>query len=372
MKSGSLARPLCRFLFLALLAAVGSPARLFAHDPGLSSAHVSRTNAGLEVGLTFAWSDLAPLVHRPAGGERPAAEALAALGPEFARAADGFVQVASEGVSQTPATVVFGAGNASPNEVTVSLRWPRVSAGKLALEFPVLRKMPFGHRMILMAGDSSEAAALLEARHATWELAAASSSTAISPTVDAPPPARASGFSFVLLGVEHILTGFDHLCFLFALLLVAVRMREVLAVVTAFTIAHSLTLAAAATGLVSLSPRVVEPLIAASIVYIGVENLFLRRPPRHRIAVVFGFGLVHGLGFASALAERLPGVTGFAVVPPLLGFNVGVELGQLAVASCLVPLIHFARTRPRWAPRLQPVFSLAIAVAGAVWFCQRV
>jgi hypothetical protein len=143
-------------------------------------------------------------------------------------------------------------------------------------------------------------------------------------------------------------------------------------VVTTFTLAHSLTLAAAATGLVSLSPKIVEPLIAVSIVYIGVENLFLRRPPRHRLALVFGFGLVHGLGFASALAERLPGVTGVAVILPLLGFNVGVELGQLAVAACLVPLLWFARTRAALEPRLQPAFSLVIATAGVIWFWQRI
>ncbi|MEO6569067.1 MAG: HupE/UreJ family protein, partial [Opitutaceae bacterium] len=143
-------------------------------------------------------------------------------------------------------------------------------------------------------------------------------------------------------------------------------------VVTAFTVAHSLTLAAAATGLVSLSPKIVEPLIAASIVYIGVENLFMRRPPRHRVAVVFGFGLVHGLGFATALAERLPDVTGLAIVPPLVGFNFGVELGQLAVAALLIPLLSFVRARSALAIRFQPVCSLAIAFAGIIWFCQRV
>jgi len=162
------------------------------------------------------------------------------------------------------------------------------------------------------------------------------------------------------------------LCFLLALLLVAAGLRDVFRVVTTFTVAHSMTLAAAATGIVSLSPRIVEPLIAVSIVYVGMENLFLRRAPRHRLALVFGFGLVHGLGFASALAERLPGVKGFAMVLPLLGFNGGVELGQLAVAACMIPLIRLGRSRPVFAPRLQPAFSLAIAAAGVIWFCQRV
>jgi hydrogenase/urease accessory protein HupE len=230
--------------------------------------------------------------------------------------------------------------------------------------------MPFGHRMMLTVDHAAEPAGLLNARHRTWDLPsqpdAAASGSAISLLVQ---PAWSS---FVVLGVEHILTGFDHLCFLLALLLVASRFRDVLTVITTFTVAHSLTLAAAAFGAFNLSSAIVEPLIAASIVYIGLENLFLRRQPRHRLALVFGFGLVHGLGFASALAERLPGVTGFTVVPPLLGFNAGVELGQLAVAAFLVPMIRLARARPAFSVRMQPACSLLIAMAGFVWLLQRV
>jgi hydrogenase/urease accessory protein HupE len=242
------------------------------------------------------------------------------------------------------------------------------------MEFPVLAGMPFGHRMMLALDNAPEPVGLLDARHQTWEVPSridtGSSSSPSATTLTM--PVRVSWFSFVLLGIEHILTGFDHLCFLLALLLVAPRLRDVLTVVTTFTIAHSLTLAAAAFGAVSLSSSIVEPLIAASIVYIGLENLFLHRQPRYRLAVVFGFGLIHGLGFASGLAERLPGVTGLAVVPPLLGFNAGVELGQLAVAACLVPLIQWAKTRPSFSIRMQPVCSFAIATAGFVWLLQRV
>lgn len=363
-------------LSVGLILAVFFPASVFAHDPGLSSAQLARSETGLEIRLTFAWSDLAPVVSETAANELPSSEQLAALGPELTRINRGFAEIVSdEGERISPvSSPVFSTSKASANEVIVLLGWPRVSSGALRLEFPVLAKMPFGHRMLVTLGNSTEPIALLDPRHAVWELSPDSSRDPGLPTTASAPshPSRPGAFSFIPLGVEHILTGFDHLCFLFALLLVAPRIREVLAVVTAFTIAHSLTLAAAAMGVVSLSPRVVEPLIAASIVYIGIENLFLRRPPRHRVAVVFGFGLIHGLGFASALTERLPGATGFAIVPPLLGFNFGVELGQLAVAACLVPLIGFLRNRPTLAPRLRPAFSLAISVAGIVWFCQRV
>lgn len=345
---------------------------IFAHDPGLSSVHVTRTAVSVGVELRLAWSDLAPLMSREAGSERPSATALTALSPEFAKSGERMVRISVNDRLQPDGDLSLALGPIGTGEVAVSLVWRHVSIDPIRVEFPILAKMPFGHRMILTVGDSADAAALLDAHHPSWELPVVTSRAVGAASISSEVAHPIDLLAFVRLGVEHILMGFDHLCFLFALLLVAPRGRQMLAVVTTFTVAHSLTLAAAATGLVSLSPRLVEPLIAASIIYVAVENLFLRRAPRHRLALVFGFGLVHGLGFASALAERLPGVTGVAMIPPLLGFNVGVEAGQLAVAACLIPLMRLARTRPAIAPKLQPAFSLAIAAAGIVWFCQRV
>jgi len=353
-----------------LLVALGflSAASAYAHDPGLSSSHVSRTKDGIVVTMAFMWSDLVPLFAESQGGDRPSDSELNALGPELARATAGVVRLSVNGVMlPSPIPIVKG-GDSSPDEVTVSLEWTHVASGALSLDFPMLGKLPFGHRTILSVGDSIDPVALLDSHNSTHDLPA-TEATATSTTSERPHPGWAS---FIVLGIEHILTGFDHLCFLLALLLVAVRVRDVFAVVTTFTVAHSLTLAAAATGLVSLSPKIVEPLIAASIVYIGIENVLLRRAPKYRLFVVFGFGLVHGLGFASALGERLPGVTGLAIIPPLLSFNAGVEIGQLAVAACLVPLIKWARSSPMFVPRWQPAFSVAIAAAGFVWLCQRI
>jgi len=342
----------CRALVgVSLLLSLVVP--MFAHDPGLSSAQIKRAAANLEIVLTFAPTDVASLAFETRE-QAPAA-------------AGDFVRCYSNDRDHPFVPAVSPACVHRANEVAVVFTWRQVGRGAIRVEFPILTRLPFGHRMILRVGESAEAVALLDARHATWELPSASMQSAPSDSRE-----RTSGWSFVLLGIEHILAGFDHLCFLLALLLAAPRVRDVLGVVTTFTLAHSLTLAAAATGLVSLSPKIVEPLIAISIVYIGIENFFSRQPPRYRLALVFGFGLVHGLGFASALAERLPGVSGPAVILPLLGFNAGVELGQLAVAACLVPLIWFARTRVTLAPRLQPALSLAIATAGVVWFGQRI
>lgn len=340
-----------RSLFgLSLLLSLVAP--LFAHDPGLSSVQIRRAAADLEVVLTFAPSDFSSL--RSNAGIQGRAET-----GELIRCYSNDRRVQN-------VTAVFPPPTGRANEEVVVLSWRPIDRGAIRLEFPILAKLPFGHRMILRVGDSPNVVALLDAHHATWD------SPLLPDEAKSPTNERGRSWSFVLLGVEHILTGFDHLCFLFALLLAAPRVRDVLAVVTTFTLAHSLTLAAAAMGVLSLPPKIVEPLIAVSIVYIGIENLILRRPPRYRLALVFGFGLVHGLGFASALAERLPGVTGVAVILPLLGFNVGVELGQLAVAAGLVPMIWFARTQATLAPRLQPAFSLLIAMAGIVWFWQRI
>ena len=356
-----------RIAFILVLAGL-SATSLWAHDPGLSTAHVVREKAGLTVTLTFAWSDLAPILQTATGGERPGNTELSQLGSTLSAGTSGVVRLSS--VSSDP-TVAVSAGATADNEVIVSKTWAQAAPGPLTLEFPILERLPFGHRMIVLMGDSNDALALLDKQQATWEVPSA---PALGSTDSAPRAGSAADRwpAFLRLGIEHILGGFDHLCFLLALLLVAIRTRDILAVVTTFTVAHSITLGAAATGVVSLSPRIVEPLIAVSIIYIAVENFFLKKPPRHRLALVFGFGLIHGLGFATALGERLPGVTGFAIVPPLLAFNAGVEMGQLAVAACLVPLLKLARTRPAIGSRLQPGFSVMIAVAGIVWFCQRV
>lgn len=349
----------------------------FAHDPGLSSANISRTEQGLQVTLTFAWADLSIVGPETRDGADASDSPLPpdVFAPEWTNAAAGFVKTFAEAELPPAESLTFSRSATEAADVVITFEWARVPPGPLRVEFPVIPNLPYGHRMLLSIGDETEPTAMLRARLAEWHLPpVAVSNVQLPAATETTPtaPERVKWTSFFLLGIEHILMGFDHLCFLLALLLVAVRMRDVVALVTTFTVAHSLTLAAAATGYVSLSPSVVEPLIAASIVYIGVENVVLRRQPRHRLALVFGFGLIHGLGFASALGERLPDVTGLAVVPPLLAFNAGVEIGQLAVAACLVPLIRLARTQPRIAPRLQPAVSLVIATAGIIWFFQRV
>lgn len=169
---------------------------------------------------------------------------------------------------------------------------------------------------------------------------------------------------YLHLGVEHIFTGYDHIAFLFGLLVIAGQaglrrgFRSVLVVVTAFTLAHSVTLIASALGYIALSTRVVEPAIAISIAWVGIENL-RHRAPRHRWLLTFGFGLVHGFGFASVLKEI--GLPEKGLLLSLVSFNVGVEAGQLAVVAAVLPLLALCGK----AVRVRP-WEIAAAAGGVI------
>ncbi len=202
-------------------------------------------------------------------------------------------------------------------------------------------------------GGIHEVAFLPDAREAVIQLGAA---------------APAGHLGFFRLGVEHILAGYDHLLFLAALLLGGGGWLALLKIVTAFTLAHSLTLALAGFGLVNVSARLIEPLIAASIVWVAIENVARRRGASPRWPVSFAFGLIHGLGFAEALQPlALPP---WALARALLGFNLGVETGQALVIALTAPLALWGRGVP-WHGRATRGASVAVAVIGTVWLVER-
>jgi len=187
---------------------------------------------------------------------------------------------------------------------------------------------------------------------------------------DAAPPQRTAGtfVSYLGLGVEHIIGGIDHLLFLVALLALCTGVWQTVKIVTAFTVAHSITLSLAALGLVDVPSSIVEPLIAASIVWVAVENLVAPSGAGRRWLIAGVFGLIHGLGFASALGElELPRE---ALLRALVGFNLGVELGQLAFVAVVMPPLVWA-SRPGRLPHLPRVLSVIVAVVGAVWLVER-
>jgi hypothetical protein len=184
-------------------------------------------------------------------------------------------------------------------------------------------------------------------------------------------PSRWETFrQYLVLGFTHILPkGLDHILFVLGLFLLAPRWKPLLWQVSAFTLAHTLTLAASIYGVVRLSPSIVEPAIALSIVWIAVENLTTSELKPWRVALVFAFGLLHGLGFAGVLAEL--GLPRERFLSALLSFNVGVELGQLAVLAIAFVLVGLFRDRAGYRRAVVAPASIAIAAVGLWWFVER-
>ncbi|WP_286228578.1 HupE/UreJ family protein [Neobacillus mesonae] len=174
---------------------------------------------------------------------------------------------------------------------------------------------------------------------------------------------------FVVLGLEHIFTGYDHILFVISLLFGARTIRHILSLVTAFTIAHSITLALATFDIVQLPSRFVESAIALSIIYVALINIF-NKDSKHQPWLAFGFGLIHGFGFAGILSEMRLDTNHMAM--SLLSFNIGIEMGQLLIVSLAFPIIMWIRKlkyKPiKW---VIPSTSAAIFAFGLVWFIQR-
>jgi hydrogenase/urease accessory protein HupE len=237
--------------------------------------------------------------------------------------------------------------------------------GDLVYRSTVLTASDKSARQVVLIGAGENAPqALLDAAHQTL-------------TISAPAPSVWSTMQrYLVTGIEHIFLGYDHIAFLIAIVLWARRLLPVIKVVTAFTIAHSITLSLAALQIVVIPSTIVEPLIAASIVFVAVENFFSRNVDG-RWRVTFAFGLIHGFGFAGALQEM--GLPANAVVPALAAFNIGVEIGQVAIVSIVVPalilldqLFATDRTKPVRAAALVYTLSAVITVLGSYWLVTRV
>lgn len=237
---------------------------------------------------------------------------------------------------------------------------------------------------LFMSGDASQRV-LLSAGRGEEQLTGVLSAAA--PTWQEPAEASAwrSFARFIGEGVWHVLIGYDHIAFVLLLLLPSVMRpvdgkwqgasalsqvaRDMVTIITAFTIAHSITLALAVTGTVQLPSQPVEIAIAASIAVAGVVNL-LPRLSKLRLPLAFGFGLVHGFGFANALSEI--DAQGSALLPLLAGFNIGVELAQLGIVALVLPVIYAMRATRWYAGAVLPLGSCALGMAGLVWLLQRV
>jgi len=181
---------------------------------------------------------------------------------------------------------------------------------------------------------------------------------------------------WVQMGYRHVIPeGRDHMLFILGIFLLAPNWKSLLGQSLLFTFAHSITLALAVFKLVSIPDTLfgirspVEVFIAISIACIGIENLFVRKVGKQRLILIFTFGLLHGLGFASSIGQKMDGLSGSQLVGPLLGFNVGVELAQVSVLIAAFLVLWFLR---KWTIQVQTFGSVLVAVAGISWAIQRV
>lgn len=354
---------LFRVLFFISVFMVVVVLSTFAHDPGLSSVEITLGAEQSTAKLTFAREEIAGIVPIDTNQDSQITQA------EFDAARTRLEQLARQAIvinvngrdlQPTRVSAFLGDSNA----LHLDLFYSALTEGQIKISAPLIGKLARGHRQFLTLHDRSGrklSEKLLDANNNQFE----SRLDSLFSPADWP----ATFGQFFWLGVEHILLGFDHLAFLFALLIVGSTLKEAAKIITSFTVAHSITLAMATFNVVSLPSGIVEPLIALSIIYVGVENLF-RREVKKRWLLTFAFGLVHGFGFATVLREMGIGSSGSAAIP-LLSFNLGVEVGQIAIAALILPLIWKLKAQQIFALRFAPICSLLIAVAGGYWLIER-
>lgn len=273
------------------------------------------------------------------------------------------------GANDTGCRPGVGRVAADGDGVVVQLPWSCTGvADPLRYRSTVLTDVSPDARQVVLIGDGPNAAQdLLDASRIETVL-----------TEAAPPSLRQVIASYVEAGIEHIFLGYDHIAFLAAVVLWARRLWPVVKVVTAFTLAHSITLSLAALDVVRIPSAITEPAIAASIVYVAAEN-FVSRDIENRWRITFGFGLIHGFGFASALQEF--GLPRSALVPALASFNLGVEIGQIAIVSIVLPLLIGMDRLLAWRPgspiaprsRAAAVYGISAVIIclGSYWFLVR-
>ena len=366
-------------LFLALLLAAMVPTAMLAHElrPAIGTATIQKDGSFevvLSLNLEAVIAGIEP-DHSDTGdsAQAPLYDELRALPPEILR--EMFSAVAprlERGVSLGPAkqevaplkatgvTIprVGDLAEARISEVTLTGRFPPGTDDVLWSFNP-----DFGDSVIRL-GMAGEA----ELFHSQYVSGGVSAPIPLDSSIER---SVASVFAeYLRLGFIHIIPkGLDHILFLIGLFLLSTRRSVLLWQITAFTLAHTITLALGTLGIVRLSPAIVEPLIALSIVYVAVENLMTTRLTPWRPLIVFGFGLLHGLGFAGVLGEI--GLSTASFVTGLVAFNIGVELGQLAVIAASFLLLGWAMRLSDYRRFIVRPGSLAIALVAGFWSVER-
>jgi hypothetical protein len=350
-----------RWLAIALLLVI--PRVAFAHQTSTKYVDIAIDGARAEITVRAAPGDLTEAMHLPADATPSAAEAAAA--PGVAAYVAAWLALRSYGEP-----CAASAPTASVDDKLVQVSWSATCArapdeADFARFFALDRK----HVALVRVTGDGELSTYVAAADPTLALRE--------------PPTL---LAWIRGGIHHIVDwdGRDHVSFVLALLLVVMLKRDrswevrgfvptlksTATVITAFTIAHSMSLIAAALGWITLPSRLVETLIAASIAYTAAEDI-LRPDVRWRFALTFGFGLVHGLGFASTLAVQLPPRD---VVVPLLCFNLGVELGQLTIVLIALPVLYVIAREvgaERYRRTVMPAIAALLFLAGVIWVVER-
>lgn len=337
-----------------------------AHPPGLSSVELQIGAEQLIAKITFALQDIeaftpmdSDLDAEVSDAEREAAKPAVArlLAEQFIVTAD------SQPLSpEFPSIISYD----DQNNAHVELHFASQAAKQLHLQSKLLSLLPEGHQQFVTVKNAA-GQSLMEKM-----LGRANDQLQINLVETNPQVADSSTFiGFLKLGVEHIVTGYDHLLFLFALLAVTHSFWPAIKIITFFTIAHSITLALASLNLIELPSSFVEPFIAATIVYVAVENIIRGDHPKGRQWLTFSFGLIHGFGFASVLKELDIASGDSGILVPLLSFNLGIESGQIAVAAAILPIIWQLNNRVKVANVFLRGCSVIVALIGAYWFLER-
>ncbi len=359
------------FLWLATVPLV------LAHDPGLSSIRLTTAPTGLEAVLTIHFYDLEavdPDLDVNHDGRLDSSE--------FAQARNRLDQLARQSVTVAVDAEAPLALAQNPqvnlienNNLQMHLRFVPVATGRrLMVTSPLVPRLPHGHREFIELSNADgkpmgEGFLSASANQLSLDLPVRLNGA----TAAMAPPSGIRFGQFFFLGATHLLGGYDHLLFLAGLLIVCRSLLKAFQMLTLFTIAHSVTLTLVTLDLIKAPGTVIEPAIAASIAYIGIENIF--RPKADlswRGVLTFSFGLVHGLGFAGALKELGVGSGGSGVFRPLFFFSLGLEMTQLGVAVMVFPTLLWLRTKPAFSRWWLPACSGFIAAAGIFWFVQRV
>lgn len=356
-------------LVCAVLLVLAAPAIAGAHELGKVQVHATFLKDGTyQVELVLDEEHLTPQdVGGPAGATRYGAiaglpaEVDQRFGRLFRSLVDGAV-VGFDGETVRPKVDFLPPDpEAPPGRMTVRLSGP-IPGG--ARTFTWSESAVTGSYPLIPQSEGDESSA--------WQwLDGGATSQPVPLSAAVIPPTRGEIVrQYLQLGFTHILPkGLDHILFVLGLFLLSRRLKPLLLQVTSFTVAHTVTLALSIYGVISLPASIVEPLIALSIVFVAVENVFTAELRPSRVALVFAFGLLHGLGFAGVLSEL--GLPRAEFLPALISFNVGVEAGQLAVISLALLAVGLFRQRSWYRQAIVVPASLMIAAVGLYWSVQR-